>query len=248
MRRLQTAAIPVDPETVARCEKHAEELTGSGFTALSAEDFGDLGTDPALGVLYRAWDNLPLDEAMPPGATYRRRRFGRLRIDVTGGGLRIDPLPHSAFQQPADIIPLHGGRARVFAPIPEDTLCAPALHALVAFDVTLAAAVCGIRAWLVNLHLIRIMASAGLAGQPTPEGRHRDGHLYVGMHLFGRTACSGGESFVYHDDTRVASLTMTAPLDSLVVDDHRVTHEVTPISPLGENGIRDMLLVDLNEA
>ena len=41
---------------------------------------------------------------------------------------------------------------------------------------------------------------------------------------------------------------MTDPLDSLVVDDHRVTHEVTPISPLGEHGVRDMLLVDLNEA
>jgi hypothetical protein len=245
---LHTAAIAVDPGTVIRCEKRAEQLTTTGFTVLSAEDFGDLGTDPTLATLYRDWEDLPLDEAMPPGATYRRRRFGRMRIDVSDSGLHLDALPHAAFQQGADIIPLHGGRARVFAPVSPQTLVAPALRALVAFDVTLATAVSGIRAWLVNVHLIRIVASAGLAGEPTPEGQHRDGHLYVGMHLFGRTGCAGGESVIYEDATRIAALTMAAPLDSLVVDDRRLTHEVTPITPLDGQGVRDMLLVDLNEA
>jgi hypothetical protein len=245
---LRTAAIAVDPGTVVRCEKHAEQLTSNGFTVLCAEDFGDLGTDPALTDLYRDWNDLPLDEAMPPGATYRRRRFGRLGVEVSDSGLHLDPLPHAAFRQAADIIPLHGGRARVFAPVSPPTLLAPALRALVAFDVMLATAVSGIRAWLVNVHLIRIVTTAGLAGEPTPEGRHRDGHLYVGMHLFGRTGCAGGESYIYADETRVAALTMAAPLDSLVVDDRRVTHEVTPITPLDGQGVRDMLLVDLNEA
>jgi hypothetical protein len=51
---------------------------------------------------------------------------------------------------------------------------------------------------------------------------------------------------VYVDDQPVMKTTMLNPLDSLIVDDNRVTHEVTPITATGHEGIRDMLLVDLN--
>ena len=50
------------------------------------------------------------------------------------------------------------------------------------------------------------------------------------------------------DDREVARLTLAGPLDSLMVDDARVTHEVTAINAVAGVGVRDMLLLDLNPA
>lgn len=244
---MQTAVVPADPMAVARCEKRAEELTSAGFALLHADDFDHLLADADLAALQACWNDLPLDEAMPDGATYRRRRYGRLRAELGSDGVRLTVLPHAAFQQSAELNPIHGGRPRMFAPIPPDALLAPGVRALVGFDVTVASMVSGLRSWAVNLHMVRIVSPRDGQGQPTPEGRHQDGHLFVGMHLLRRSGCTGGESIVYRDDEPVTRLTMTAPLDSMMVDDHRVSHEVTPIVAVDDEGVRDMLLVDLNE-
>ncbi|HZM81202.1 MAG TPA: 2OG-Fe dioxygenase family protein [Candidatus Limnocylindrales bacterium] len=218
----------------------------SGYATLTAKDFGALAADPQMAAYHACWGQLPMDDEMPAGATYRRRRFGRLKVTVTDSVMTMEALPHAAFTQAAEIIALHQGKARLFEPIPREVLLGPVMRALVAFDVAAAHAVSGSTRWLVNLHMVRVVARSGLDGQPTPEGRHRDGHLFVGMHLLGRTGCGGGESVVYVDDRPVMKTTMCDQLDSLIVDDQRVTHEVTAITSTGAEGIRDMLLVDLN--
>jgi hypothetical protein len=245
---LNTATVPSDPSATVRIDKRAAELTADGFIALGGDDFGILATDPDLRTLHAEWDELPLDEAMPAGATFRHRRFGRLGVEIDGRGASLSPLQHTTFKQDATINPMHMGRERHFAPLSQQTLRLPVLHALIATDAGIAAAAAGIRSWIVNLHFVRIIARGDEAGLPTPEGRHRDGHLYVAMHLLGRSGCTGGESRVYRGDEQVAKLTMTDVLDSLMVDDNRVSHEVTPIVPDGGRGVRDMLLVDLNAA
>jgi hypothetical protein len=239
-------AFTTDPSASARHARHADTVLRSGFATLTAADFGGLATDPELAACHARWNDLPADDEMPPGATYRRRRFGRLRLTVGDSGMTVQALPHSTFTQDAQINAMHQGRARMFAPIPPDVLLNPAIRALVAFDAAIASAVTGNRHWLINLHMIRVMAMSDLEGQPTPEGRHRDGHLFVGMHLLGRNGCAGGESVVYRDDAPVMKLTLQNKLDSLIVDDNRVTHEVTAITAVAGEGMRDMLLVDLN--
>jgi len=243
---LHTVAFTTDPTASGRYARHADAVLRSGFATLTADDFGGLASDPELAACHARWGDLPVDEEMPPGATYRRRRFGRLRLAVTDSGMTVQALPHSSFTQDAAINAMHQGRARMFAPIPHEVLLGPAMRALVALDAAIVSAVTGNRNWLVNLHMIRVVAHSGLDGQPTPEGRHRDGHLFVGMHLLGRNGCAGGESVVYRDDAPVMKLTLQNSLDSLIVDDHRVTHEVTPVTAVAGEGIRDMLLVDLN--
>ena len=100
--------------------------------------------------------------------------------------------------------------------------------------------------WIVGVHMVRVVARIGAPGQPTPEGRHRDGHDYVGMHLMGRRDCAGGQSVMFRVGREPVRLTLVECLDSLIVDDAALTHEVTAIAADGGEGVRDTLLVDLN--
>jgi hypothetical protein len=139
------------------------------------------------------------------------------------------------------------GKARLFEPLAQEHLGHPALLRLLTDDLSAIAAGDGRTRWEIGLHLVRTVAGA-TPGLPTPEGRHRDGHDYIGMHLLGRRGCAGGESVIYRDGLPDTRLTLSEPLDSIVVIDAAVMHEVTPISALpgGDEGVRDMLLADFN--
>ncbi|MGW5876127.1 2OG-Fe dioxygenase family protein [Nocardiopsis terrae] len=194
-----------------------------------------------------AWDDLPMDRELVDGGSYRQRRYGRLRVRVEDGELSFEALAHTAFRQ--DVIPLWEGRNRSFAPIADGVLLHAGMRDLVGWDAKLATALSGVTDWEVGLHLVRIVARPGVEGNPTPEGRHRDGHMYVGMHMLRREGVAGGVSTVYPEGAEPVVLTMTEILESMFVDDGRVTHEVSPTSALGDStGVRDMLLVDFNPA
>lgn len=215
-----------------------------GYAALRGELMRTVVADDDLAVLGQSWTDLPLDEALPGGAKFRLRRYGRLRVEVGAQRPEFTVLPHVAFRQ--ESIALWRGSARHFAPIDGTALLHPGLTALVGFDAGLATRLSGRWSWEVGIHMIRMVARPGEHGLPTPEGRHRDGHLFVGMHLIRREGCDGGQSTVYPDHGEPVRLTLLDPLDSMFVDDRRVTHEVSPIRAVGGDGIRDMLLVDLN--
>jgi hypothetical protein len=229
-------------------DERAKELLTNGFVVVGPDELGGLVSPAELAEFRELWNDLPPDEEMADGGTYRQRRYGRLRVGVADGTVSVTPLPHAPFRQDAEHIPLYEGRERMFPPAGEEVLTHPAMRALVSFDVSVATTTSGITDWLVNVHLIRIVARQSSPGLPTPEGRHRDGHAYVGMHLM-RRECDGGNSIVYRDGHEPTRFTMRQPLDSLMVDDHAVMHEVTPIAAhAGGDGVRDMLLVDLNPA
>jgi hypothetical protein len=101
---------------------------------------------------------------------------------------------------------------------------------------------------VVGLHLIRVLADGGQGVAPAPEGRHSDGHAWIAMHLMGRHHCTGGTSSVYRSGEDVPFLvtTMHQTMDTVVVDDRRVEHEVSPILAAGPGGRRDILLVDID--
>ena len=70
------------------------------------------------------------------------------------------------------------------------------------------------------------------------------------MHLLGRHDCTGGTSSVYRPGEASPFLvtTMLQELDTVVVDDRRVEHAVSPIRAAtpGRTGRRDILLVDID--
>ncbi|MFI6376429.1 2OG-Fe dioxygenase family protein [Streptomyces sp. NPDC050546] len=220
-------------------------LFREGYAVLRGKRPGD-GTPAAELASFQAlWDDLVLDENLTGGNTYRFRRYGRVWGVTTADGAEFTPLPHTAFQQSAEHIPIHMGRARLFEPIAPEHLLHPVLHRLLADDLRLIAAGDDRREWEIGLHMVRTVAGE-TPGLPTPEGRHRDGHDYIGMHLMNRRDCTGGESIVYREGLPDTRLTLTDPLDGMVVIDAAIMHEVTPIAATTGQGVRDMLLVDYN--
>jgi hypothetical protein len=237
-------------------------LAGQAAAVLpGAELLGQLrGADQdgqALAALRAAWDDLPRDEHLADRGAWRQRRYGRLLATPeagagatgAGGRHRLAALPDEAFQQAAELIPLYQGKARRFAPVRPQTLASPALLALVGHDLDLVARVeGGPRRAVVGLHLIRVLADGDQGVAPAPEGRHSDGHAWIAMHLMGRHDCTGGTSSVYRpgEDVPFLVTTMQATLDTVVVDDRRVEHEVSPILAAAPGGRRDILLVDID--
>ncbi|HEX6873610.1 MAG TPA: 2OG-Fe dioxygenase family protein [Micromonosporaceae bacterium] len=223
----------------------AEQIAKFGFVHVEAGEFGDLPR-AELARFAASWDDLVPDTALLDGGRYRLRRYGRLKASWSGDQLRFAPLGHAPFRQ--DTNPLYRGTARMFEPITAEVLADPVLRHLVGFDVTVASRLHRLDSWQVGLHQIRIVARDGDAGLPTPEGRHRDGHLFVGMHMLARTGCSGGHSIIEQNDGTLWEFTLTRPLDTVIVADGAVTHEVTAIraGAGAPQAVRDMLLVDLN--
>ncbi len=90
----------------------------------------------------------------------------------------------------------------------------------------------GVPAWEVEVHQFRIEAQPGQAGQPTPEGMHRDGVDWVLVLLVRRENIASGETTI-HDLERgmLGSFTLARPMDAAWVDDGRVYHGVTPVEP-----------------
>jgi hypothetical protein len=180
-----------------------------------------------------SWNDLGVDTYMADGGRYRRRRFACYRATPAG----ISRKPHQPHYQSRDYNPLNGGLERWFEPVADvigrhevlDAMLATS-HAL--FD-RLTPPALRPQAWHVELHQFRIEARPGEAGQPTPEGMHRDGVDWVLVLMVRRENVKSGETTVY-DLARhpLGSFTLTRPLDAALVDDSRVYHGVTPVEPI----------------
>jgi hypothetical protein len=102
------------------------------------------------------------------------------------------------------------------------------------------------RDWHVEIHQFRIEARPGEAGQPTPEGAHRDGVDYGLVLLIDRQNIKSGVTTIAALDHRpLGSFTLTHPLDAALVEDARVYHGVTAAEPLdpARAAHRDVLVV-----
>ena len=193
-----------------------------------------------------SWDDLGVDTYMADGGRYRRRRFAAFRA-ASGGIVR---KPHQPHYQSRDYNQLNGGVERWFEPVTEGIARHPMLAAILRtshelFD-RLTPAELRPAAWHVEMHQFRIEARAGEEGRPTPEGMHRDGVDWVLVLMVRRENVASGETTIYDLLKRpLGSFTLTAPLDSALVDDSRVYHGVTPVVPLdpARRAYRDVLVV-----
>jgi hypothetical protein len=159
------------------------------------------------------------------------------------------PLPAEPYFQPETENLYAGGINREFAPLRQDTVHNPMLHALVraTFACLPLAAGKASATWEVRIHQIRITASALEMGLPAPEGIHQDGTDFLTLHLVRRHNIAGGESTIYDLERRpIQRFTMREPMDSMILEDARIMHGVTPVvSADGRTvGTRDMLGID----
>jgi hypothetical protein len=225
-------------------EQLLEHLHRQGFAVLGADAVCQLAgvSAQALQALEASWNDLPPDRYLKDGGRYRRRRHASLKVRADG----VETVPHRAHWQPLSYNALHGGMQRWFEPMQSDVLALPAWQALLQSLAAVASQVQGGATWYTEAHQFRIDTTDGI-GRPTPEGAHRDGVDWVAVFLIGRHGIKGGETRVFDiDSPRGQRFTLTEPWSLLLLNDHRVIHETTPIQPMTDaGGWRDTLVVTL---
>ncbi|HET6733798.1 2OG-Fe dioxygenase family protein [Mycobacterium sp.] len=190
------------------------------------------------------WDELAPDNYAAELGTRRLRRYGHFVYTPADGVAR--PMPHRAFVQPQDSNPLYVATDRYFDPLTDAFTKDPLLHGILRLLGQLTNALDDVAEWSAKVTPFRVLASGDDAGQPTPEGMHRDGVTLVTSLLIRRHNATGGESSVSDNDGRhVLTTTLSEPGTLLLGDDRRTLHGVSPIRPLdpAQPAQRDVLVI-----
>lgn len=225
--------------------KHlVDSIAADGFAfASGAEMHKLLGPLADWTEFAASWDDLGLDTYMADGGRYRKRRHAAFGTRANEPILR---KPHQPHYQSRDYNPLNGGIARWFDAVLPEIGSGPSMTAILGACRAVFERLSSTRDWHIEVHQFRIEARGGEAGQPTPEGMHRDGVDYVLVLLVGRRNIASGVTSIRGTDGRdLGSFTLTEPLDAAWVDDHRVMHGVTPVESIDPSvpGFRDVLVV-----
>lgn len=190
------------------------------------------------------WPTLTVDRHMGDGGSYRYRRYGE--FDAPMGQLRRQ-LPHGPYEQPTYINSLNGGVARLFDPLEPSFVVDPILNRLLNWLTRLYDQCEGSpRHWNIRLHPYRIVANPSEAGNPTPEGLHRDGVDYIVSLMVSRCNVEGGETTITDNQGQVLwQRTLQLPLDIVIGQDARTMHAVSPVTPLRacQPAWRDVLVI-----
>ena len=190
-----------------------------------------------------SWNSLEVDEYMADRGRYRRRRHAAFAVSADGAIARAAHQPHF---QALDYNPLNGGIERWFTPISDAVAQGATMRTVLAWCAQLFGALSPGHGWHVEVHQFRIEASGDAAGQPTPEGMHRDGVDFVLVLLVHRHNIDSGTTLIGNAaDGFTDSFTLADPLDAALVDDHRVYHGVTPVRAHdpAQPAYRDVLVV-----
>lgn len=237
-----TAAGPAQP-----LKEACEALVSSGWCLMTPAAVSRcLGMDEQGWARFgEHWAELEPDPYAARTGTRRLRRYGHFSLSRAGD---VVARPNSAFIQPEESNPLYVKVDRHFEPLTAAFEAEPALTSLLRLLGQVAGHLDDADAWDVKVHPFRVVAEADSAGQPTPEGRHRDGVTLVTSLLIGRVNVTGGESAVYRQDgTQLMTTTLTTPGTLLLGDDRATLHAVSPVRPLDASrpGYRDVLVTTL---
>jgi len=188
---------------------------------------------------------------MADGGKYRFRRYGLYHLSATTSNL--SHIPGASFYQSTEINPLNGGEHRHFAPLAADTVKNPFLHEIIQFDFAQLTSKKRIGGdWLIGVHQIRITATTGVQGNPTPEGIHRDDEKYTAQHLIARHNIGGGINYFYGSGPEPARRPQAVWKQEFYFDsyyfDRSLWHGVSPITSGNGDGHRDVILIDFVES
>lgn len=190
-----------------------------------------------------SWNDMPLDRYMADGGRYRRRRYATLSAGETPDSIRMEP--HQPHYQSLEYNALNGGVAREFEPILDEVVNGNTMTSILRFCHQIFNHLQPSPRWHIELHQFRIEAGNQLAGKPTPEGVHRDGVDFVLVMLVQRVNIASGTTTMHDLEQRTLdSFTLTAPLDTAIVNDHRCMHGVTPVEQIDPDqpAYRDVLV------
>lgn len=176
---------------------------------------------------------LPLDRGLPDGGTYRYRRHGRFTVLIDP----VSDLPVLSYHPPPT--PTVGGDPAPLGPGLERNRFLTALLQCAVAQLPPSPG------WEIDVHLVRVTATPGRVGKPSPYGPHREGADFVSLHLVDLSGASvGGVTEIRTPDGGlVLSTRLTNRLDSLFLDDRALLHDVTPLAAVVGTARHDTLLV-----
>ena len=225
-----------------------DQLRREGFAFVAADTMRELLDAASLSdwtAFTASWDELAPDTYLAATGRHRRRRHAVFRADPEG--LRREP--HQPHYQSLSYNPLQGDIERWFEPVNAD---GPSLRRILAFCRDFFGSLApAVARWRIEVHQFRIEARASAPGEPTPEGVHRDGVDYVLVLLIDRENIERGTTTIHTPDGReLGAFTLARPLDAALVDDARVCHGVTAVTPQDPHrpAHRDVLVVTLKAA
>lgn len=190
-------------------------------------------------------------------------------------GQTVQRQPHQPHYQSIDYNSLNGGIERWFEPIEPAIGGGQSLTTILTFCHQLFGGIDpAVPNWHVEVHQFRIEAATAMLGKPTPEGVHRDGVDHVLVLMINRINIASGTTQVHAiPDQQVGqggdlspapsparapapssasahakplgSFTLTQPFDAALVEDRRVMHGVTAVTPIDptQPAYRDVLVV-----
>lgn len=225
-----------------------DALKRDGFSFVTADvmqpllqALGDLSDWNAFT---ESWNRLGPDPYLAATGRQRRRRHAVYTATARDD---VELAPHQPHYQTLQYNRLQGNIERWFDPIEPAMASGASLRAVLAFCndffSTLAPEVAH---WHVEAHQFRIEASPDAAGEPTPEGSHRDGVDFVLVLLIDRHNIASGTTTIHTPEGEpLGDFTLTHPFDAALIHDPRVFHGVTPVTPLApdEPAHRDVLVV-----
>ncbi len=228
-----------------------DRLQRDGFAFVTADVMRRLLDAPTLDdwpAFADSWNDLAPDTYLAASGRHRRRRHATFSADADG----IRREAHQPHFQSLRYNPLQGDIQRWFEPVEPAIADGASLRRVLGFCRDCFGALApATRRWHVEVHQFRIEARADEAGEPTPEGVHRDGVDYVLVLLIDRANIERGTTTIHAPDGReLGSFTLAHAFDAALVDDHRVFHGVTPVTPLDpqQPSHRDVLVVTFKAA
>jgi hypothetical protein len=191
-----------------------------------------------------SWNDLAPDGYLAASGRHRRRRHATFAVNTDGD---VQRQPHQPHYQSLQYNSLQGDIQRWFEPVLPAIADGASLRHILGFCRDRFGALApATHHWHIEVHQFRIEARADEAGEPTPEGVHRDGVDYVLVLLIDRANIESGTTTIHaHDGSLLGSFTLTHALDAALVDDSRVFHGVTAVTPLDpqQPAHRDVLVV-----
>lgn len=230
-----------------------DSLQRNGFEFVEADAMHELllraGGLPDWEAFVASWNALEPDAYLAQVGRQRRRRHAVYSAGSDGAIVREAHQPH---YQSSNYNALQGDIERWFAPITDEIGAGGCLQTILRFSRDFFAQLAPVTGrWHIEAHQFRIEARPDAPGEPTPEGVHRDGVDYVLVLLIDRQNIASGTTTIHSaDGTLLGSFTLTHPLDAALVDDARVFHGVTPVTPMdpAAPSHRDVLVVTLRRA
>ncbi|QAU23026.1 hypothetical protein EO087_02655 [Dyella sp. M7H15-1] len=233
-----------------------DSLVSSLFDAVRRDGFSFVTADAMQPLLTSArqltdwpafvqsWNDLGPDPYLAAKGRFRRRRHATFIASAHGA---VALAPHQAHYQSLQYNTLQGDIERWFEPVDPAMANGVSLLTILAFCNDFFSSLApSIATWHVEVHQFRIEASVDSAGEPTPEGSHRDGVDFVLVLLVDRHNIASGTTTIHAPDGKLlGDFTLTHAFDSALIHDPRVFHGVTPVTPLvpGEPAHRDVLVV-----